>query len=121
MFAGIGLVLSLALSPVDTLSRLELLGTWTVVGTVSDDGKVVEDTSGAKFMISHSTLSLYSDDALLWAATYTVDASRSPKIVHASVFRAPCLSGNTELDAPFSFDGKRLNLGGLLLERRRLP
>jgi hypothetical protein len=102
------------------VSKVRLVGTWRVVAIKNAAGKITAvEGPPDKFVITPTTISIPWGKEVIWAATYSVDASKTPNIVHQSVYRAPCLSGNTEGDEPFSFEGTRLILGGLVLERER--
>lgn len=110
------------LMPVDSvkneLIRARLVGNWRVVAT-EKDGKVVQaEQSGYKIVISGSTVSMLLGEVVVHAATYRVDASKTPAVMHQTVTRAPCMSGaQRELEETILFDGKTLKLGGLVLKR----
>jgi hypothetical protein len=102
------------------VSKVRLVGTWRVVAYKDAAGKMTTaEGPPDKFVITPTTISISWGKEVIWAATYRVDASKTPNIMHLSVYRAPCLSGNKELDEPFAFEKTRLILGDMVLERER--
>jgi hypothetical protein len=122
MLAQFLLPISLALFPLDGLKndlvKLQLMGTWRMVAT-QEDGKVTNlDPPGLRTVISASTISVLAGKQVVWAATYRIDASKTPVRMYYEVTRAPCMAGaRGEVESTLSLDGKTLKFDGAILKR----
>jgi uncharacterized protein (TIGR03067 family) len=122
MLSQVFLPIALAFLPLndlsDYLTRVRLVGTWKVVATV-EDGKVTKvEQPGYDIVITGSTMSMLLGKEVVWAATYRIDASKTPAVMHQTVTRAPCGAGK-ELEEVVVFNGKSLKVGSMVLKRQQ--
>jgi hypothetical protein len=122
MLAQVVVLIGLTILPLNTLNnykiRAQMIGTWRAVAT-EEDGKLTKvEYPNNKFVITDSTISMFIGGDVVLATNYRIDSSKSPARIYETYTRAPCMSGaDQEMEDTIVFDGKRLNLGGMILKR----